>query len=621
MRLSYQNLRIRYKLTLILGLALGGLAAISIVYALAEAQLEAMRSAQRHRLHVADAAADAFLAMSRLEITANQLNRYSRGNAINRFKMIIPQLTDRMTALRLFTAGEPMGANVTALKVAADDYLANFDGIAATLAELGLSAGDGLEGRLRAAAHKLEALLVADKATANASELPGILTLLDEQLTMRQREKEFIFRGKTKYVTAWEAAVRSFVTHLRQWPGNGSEQVEREELLKDYIVAFRSFVLASDRLDEQLIDSSRHSALVLDRFAKLRDMTNAASQKGLVEEQALRDRLVMLLLLSLIGVAVLLGGGAVVLARGISGPLLRLAATMRKLAAGDLTVEVPETNRGDEIGMMARTVKVFRRNARRIAVLQKETEAAKLRAEEAVQSKSLFIANTSHELRTPLNAIIGFSDFLAQGPAGPLNAKQAEYVADIHGAGQHLLSVINDILDLSKVEAGRMTLAQDTIDVADMARGCLRMVEPHAQETGLALVADIAPDLPPLRADALRLRQVLLNLVSNAVKFTSAGGSVTIRASRAANGDLGISVKDTGVGMDADQIETALEMYGQVTSPLTGVHEGTGLGLPLSKKLVELLGGTFALASTPGKGTVVSLTFPADRLGKPPVSR
>jgi two-component system cell cycle sensor histidine kinase PleC len=350
-------------------------------------------------------------------------------------------------------------------------------------------------------------------------------------------------------------------------------------------------------------------------------MTNAASQKGLAEEQALRDRLVMLLLWSLIGVVVLLGGGAVALARGISGPLLRLSATMRKLAEGDLTVEVPETDRGDEIGMMARTVKVFRRNAKRIAALQKETEAAKLRAEEAVQSKSLFIANTSHELRTPLNAIIGFSDFLAQGLAGPLGAKQADYVTDIHGAGQHLLSVINDILDLSKAEAGRMTLAEDTIDVADLARGCLRLVEPRARESGVVLVADIAPDLPPLRADALRLRQILLNLVSNAVKFTSAGGSVTIQASRAANGELGISVTDTGVGMDADQIETALEMYGQVTSPLTGVQEGTGLGLPLSKKLVELLGGTFALASAPGKGTVVLLTFPAERLGKPPVSR
>jgi signal transduction histidine kinase len=229
------------------------------------------------------------------------------------------------------------------------------------------------------------------------------------------------------------------------------------------------------------------------------------------------------------------------------------------------------------------------------------------------QTKSQFLAAMSHELRTPLNAIIGFSEALSSGIGGSLSPRQTEYLGHIRVAGDHLLELVNEVLDLSKMDAGRLELDEEELEVGRAAATAIELLAKDAEAAGVVVAAEIAPDLPLLRADPRRLRQVLLNLLSNAIKFTPPGGQIWIRAARR-DGGLTISVVDTGIGIAEADIPRALERFGQVDSRLARKYEGTGLGLPLSEKLVELHGGSLALASEQGVGTTVTITFPADRV-------
>jgi two-component system, cell cycle sensor histidine kinase PleC len=240
--------------------------------------------------------------------------------------------------------------------------------------------------------------------------------------------------------------------------------------------------------------------------------------------------------------------------------------------------------------------------------------ASVARAESASQMKSEFLANISHELRTPLNAIIGFSDILAQQYYGPLTPKQAEYCEDIAQSGRHLLALINDILDMTKVETGKLDLRDDAVDASDIVESCMPLVRQWASEAGITLLAELPSDLPKLRADEVRVRQILLNLMSNAIKFTRAGGHVTVGASRHENGGIAFSVIDTGIGMSAEEVKVAMMPFRQVDNSLARKYEGTGLGLPLVKALVELHGGRLQLRSTPKIGTSVTAIFPAQRV-------
>src|SRR5262249_45907976 len=235
-------------------------------------------------------------------------------------------------------------------------------------------------------------------------------------------------------------------------------------------------------------------------------------------------------------------------------------------------------------------------------------------------AKSNFLANMSHELRTPLNAIIGFSELLETETFGPLGSvRYREYAEVIRGSGRHLLGLINDILDLSRLDAGRTELVEENLGVDQLAETVLTMVEQQAAANGVKLVKDTARGLPLLRADAKRVRQILLNLLSNAVKFTPSGGTVSLRASVNILGELSIVVADTGIGMAPQDIPKALERFGQVDSKLTRKFEGAGLGLPLAKQLMELHGGTVKLSSRLKAGTIVTVAFPVDRLVKEPV--
>jgi signal transduction histidine kinase len=235
-------------------------------------------------------------------------------------------------------------------------------------------------------------------------------------------------------------------------------------------------------------------------------------------------------------------------------------------------------------------------------------------ASAADKSKSQFLASMSHELRTPLNAILGFSEILKGAHERPVEpGRVRDYATNIFTSGRHLLELIDDILDLSKVDADHLELCDDAVNVREAIASCLRLMEPDAAKAGVRLHSSVPDGLPVLRADDRRVRQILLNLLSNAVKFTPSGGSVDVAVSRNNDG-VAISVTDTGIGMAPEEIPVALERFGQIDSRLSRRHTGTGLGLPLTKHLVELHGGTLALASEAGKGTTVTALFPTYRM-------
>ncbi len=244
-----------------------------------------------------------------------------------------------------------------------------------------------------------------------------------------------------------------------------------------------------------------------------------------------------------------------------------------------------------------------------------ELTAAKAQAESESQEKSKFLANVSHELRTPLNAIIGFSQIIKDEVHGPIqNPQYKDYIQDINASGTHLLSLINDILDYSKAEADKLEVDTADIDLNKVMRSCLRLVSPRAEEAQVQLVENIPKEHLIIKADSKRMRQVLLNLLSNAVKFTPEGGKVTLSAKLADEGGLIIEVSDTGIGIAEKDISKAMSTFGQVDNKLSRRYEGTGLGLPLTKKLVEIMGGTFTLQSELGLGTMVSIYFGPEKM-------
>jgi signal transduction histidine kinase len=240
--------------------------------------------------------------------------------------------------------------------------------------------------------------------------------------------------------------------------------------------------------------------------------------------------------------------------------------------------------------------------------------AAKDQAETASRSKSEFLANMSHELRTPLNAVIGFSEIMQMEIFGALGSAQyRDYARDIKESGMHLLSLINTILDLSKIEAGKFELHTEAVDLPAAIDSCLRLVKDRATAARLRLVTELPASLPELQADERAVKQILINLLSNAVKFTPPGGTVTVATRVAAGGDILISVTDTGIGIAEKDMATAMAAFGQVDGTLTRKHAGTGLGLPLVKQLAELHGGGIEMSSQLGVGTCVTVRLPQPR--------
>jgi len=243
------------------------------------------------------------------------------------------------------------------------------------------------------------------------------------------------------------------------------------------------------------------------------------------------------------------------------------------------------------------------------------SDEARRRAEEASLAKSRFLASMSHELRTPLNAILGFSEVMKAELFGKhVVTAYKDYAGDIHGSGQHLLALINEILDLSRVEAGRYELREESVAIGHVVGDCIRLLSMRARNRGIETSTEIDKALPRIWADERAVRQIALNLLSNAIKFTPTGGSIAIKAGWTDNGGQYFSVRDTGPGIPEDEIPTVLATFGRGSLALKNAEEGTGLGLPIVKGLVELHGGEFKLESKVREGTIVTVSFPPERV-------
>nr|WP_256437979.1 ATP-binding protein [Rhodomicrobium sp. Az07] len=243
-----------------------------------------------------------------------------------------------------------------------------------------------------------------------------------------------------------------------------------------------------------------------------------------------------------------------------------------------------------------------------------ELVAAKRRAEQANEAKSAFLANMSHELRTPLNAILGFSEIIRDKMIGTDIDRYASYAADIHQSGTHLLTIVNDILDVTRIESGKLELHEDKINLDTLIHRSLLAVQGQALAGSVLLAAPARNLGVVIHGDKGKLKQILVNLLSNAIKFTAQGGRIVISAMPEWDGGLCIKIRDTGIGMSGDEIRQALELFRQVETGLSRRYEGAGLGLPLAVRLTELHGGTLTIDSTPGEGTEVSIRFPAKRV-------
>ncbi len=335
--------------------------------------------------------------------------------------------------------------------------------------------------------------------------------------------------------------------------------------------------------------------------------------KSHLRDQAKQAQQRFIVALTLIFIAVAVASVAFLfIFQRVIRPLRILTGAMEAVIDGDMKRIIPMQDRRDEFGQFARTVSLFRDSTlerERLKSELLENLSAKEAAEAASRVKSEFLANMSHELRTPLNAIIGFSDTMRSRLFGPMQARYEEYAVLIHESGLHLLSLITDILDMSKIEAGKFVLDPQPVDLAESVAYCLELTRRRAEETGITLTASVPANLPVLIADPRSVKQILLNLLSNAVKFTPPGGAVSFTA-QALGGRLHLAVHDNGIGIPGKTLARIGLAFEQANNDPMRAREGTGLGLALVKSLVEKHGGRVHIESQEGVGTTVSVELP-----------
>jgi signal transduction histidine kinase len=263
-----------------------------------------------------------------------------------------------------------------------------------------------------------------------------------------------------------------------------------------------------------------------------------------------------------------------------------------------------------------RVITQLEKSRNQLSTMSRRLAFAVDEAELANRAKSSFLANMSHELRTPLNAILGFSEVMKDQHLGPVqNARYLSYANDIHSSGRHLLAIINDVLDLAKIEAGKMTLDNAAVfEIAPVLASSLAMLKGLGEKYGVTVHNEIAEDGMQLKAVERMIRQIVINLVGNAIKFTPPGGTVHVSGRETSDGGYEIAVRDTGVGMNEKEMAQAMMPFGQNENRFTGKHDGTGLGLPLAKAMLELHDGTLTMSSVPEVGTTVTMSFPAPRV-------
>ena len=339
------------------------------------------------------------------------------------------------------------------------------------------------------------------------------------------------------------------------------------------------------------------------------------------------NRLYFIAFLSVLLLVAMAIVGSMVYRRTIGTALNQLTQVINQTEHGSETKQL-SVQRNDEIGDVFRAFNRMRDRQwqhdqdldhvragleRRVRERTMELKSAHDAALSANRTKSQFLANMSHEFRTPLNSIIGFSEILASGIVSDPKLLK-EYATDIRESGQHLLTLTNDLLDLSKAEAGKLELHESLMDVASTIEACTSMVRNSAQQKGLTVAGRVPASSPTLSGDERKIRQMILNLLSNAVKYTPQGGTITLSSRPSPDGGLILAVQDTGIGIAEKDLERVLQPFVQVNSAYTRKQAGTGLGLPLVRILAELHGGYLTLSSTPGSGTLVSIHLPASRV-------
>ncbi|WP_448205262.1 ATP-binding protein [Azospirillum sp. sgz302134] len=407
--------------------------------------------------------------------------------------------------------------------------------------------------------------------------------------------------------------------HLAFDSGAGRPRSPREVEVLKTAATLLSAAIERARLDDELrksqarkqaiVESALDCVLTVDASGLLVEFNPAAAQTfGWSRAEALGQRMDELIIPPAQRAAHRAGFARFLAGQGgaMIGRRVEVTAMRRDGSEFPAELSIASSRVGDELFFTAYLRDITRRKTAERALLE-----AKARAEAAAEAKSAFLGNMSHELRTPLNAIIGFSEILKDQVLGPLgDAKYAEFAADIHESGAHLLGIINDVLDMARIEAGEHHLQPETIDLGAVVRSCLQMMRDRAAKGGVALVDDTGPFPVGLHADRRAVMKILLNLLSNAVKFTPSGGRARVWAGPDENGAVLLTVEDSGIGIPPDALPRVFEPFQQADMNLNRRHDGAGLGLTVTRALVELHGGTITLTSAPGQGTTATVRFP-----------